>query len=37
MNGTEVTSQPRSAVDTDGMTGLRITHLLDVGDLNLGM
>ncbi len=39
VNGTEVTSQPRSAVDTDGMTGLRITHLLDVhiGDLNLGM
>ena len=25
MHGTEVTSQPRSAVDTDGMTGLRIT------------
>ena len=39
VNGTEVTAQPRSAVDTDGMTGLRITHLLDVhiGDLNLGM
>ena len=39
VNGTEVTSQPRSAVDTDGITGLRITHLLDVhiGDLNLGM
>ena len=35
VNGTEVTSQPRSAVDTDGITGLRITHLLDVhiGDL----
>ena len=39
VNGTEVTSQPRSAVDTDGITGLRITHLLDVhiGDLKLGM
>ena len=39
VNGTEVTSQPRSAGDTDGMTWLCITHLLDVhiGDLNLGM
>ncbi len=39
VNGTEVASQPRSAVDTDGITGLRINHLLDVhiGDLNLGM
>ena len=39
VNGTEVTSQPRSAVETDGITGLRITHLLDVhiGDLELGM
>ena len=39
VNGTEVTSQPRSAVDTDGITGLRVNHLLDVhiGDLNLGM
>ena len=39
VNGTEVTSQPRSAVDTDGTTGLRVTHLLDVhiGDLKLGM
>ncbi len=39
VNGTEVTSQPRSAVDADGITGLRITHLLDVhiGDINLGM
>ena len=38
MNGMEVTSQPRSAVDTGGITGLRITHLLDVhvDDLNLG-
>ena len=36
---TEVTSQSRSAVVTDGITGLRINHLLDVhiGDLNLGM
>ena len=39
VNGTEVTSQPRSAVDTDGISGLRVNHLLDVhiGDLNLGM
>ncbi len=39
VNGTEVASQARSVVDTDGITGLRITHLLDVhiGDLNLGM
>ena len=39
VNGTEVASQPRSAVDADGTTGLRITHLLDVhiGDLSLGM
>ena len=39
VNGTEVTSQPRSAVDTDGITGLRVNHLLDVhiGDLDLGM
>jgi hypothetical protein len=39
VNGTEVASQARSAGDTDGITGLRITHLLDVhiGDLNLGM
>ena len=30
---------PRSEVDTDGITGLRVTHLLDVhiGDLMLGM
>ena len=39
VNGTEVTSQPRSGVDTDGITGLRVNHLLDVhiGDLDLGM
>ena len=39
VNGMEVTSQPRSTVDTDGITGLRVNHLLDVhiGDLNLGM
>ena len=39
VNGTEVATQPSSAVDTDGTTGLRVTHLLDVhiGDLMLGM
>ena len=39
VNGTEVNSLPRSDVDTDGITGLRVTHLLDlhIGDLNLGM
>ena len=38
VNGTEVSSQPTSNIDTDGMTGLRVTHLLDVhiGDLQLG-
>ena len=37
VNGTEVSSQPRSAVDTDGTTGLRVTHMLNVhvSDLNL--
>lgn len=30
VNGTEVSSQPRSDVDTDGITGLRVTHLLNV-------
>ena len=30
VNDTEVATQPRSAVDTDGVTGLRVTHLLDV-------
>lgn len=39
VNGTEVATQPRSAVDTAGITGLRVNHLLDVhiGDLMLGM
>lgn len=39
VNGTEVSTQPRSAVDTDGTTGLRVTHLLNVhiADLQLGM
>ncbi len=38
VNGTEVATQPRSAVDSDGMAGLRVTHLLNVhiADLNLG-
>ena len=30
VNGTEVATQPRSAVDTDGITGLRVTHLLNM-------
>ncbi len=30
VNGAEVSSQPRSDVDTDGITGLRVTHLLNV-------
>ena len=30
VNGTEVASQPRSDVDADGITGLRVTHLLNV-------
>ncbi len=30
VNGTEVASQPRSDVDADGITGLRVTHLLDL-------
>ncbi len=39
VNGTEVSSQPRSAVDIDGISGLRINHQLNVhiGDLQLGM
>ncbi len=39
VNGTEVSTQPRSAVDTDGITGLRVTHFLNVhiDDLMLGM
>ena len=38
VNGTEVSSQPRSTVDTDGITGLRVNHQLDVhiGDVQLG-
>ena len=30
VNGTEVSTQPRSAVGTDGITGLRVTHFLNV-------
>jgi hypothetical protein len=30
VNGAEVATQPRSAVDTAGITGLRVTHLLNV-------
>ena len=39
VNGTEVSSQPRSAVDTDGISGLRVNHLLNVhiAELQLGM
>ena len=39
VNGTEVATQPRSAVDADGITGLRVTHFLNVhiDDLMLGM
>ena len=39
VNGTEVSTQPRSAVDTDGITGLRVNHFLNVhiDNLNLGM
>ena len=39
VNGTEVSTQPRSAVDTDGITGLRVTHFLNVhvDNLMLGM
>lgn len=38
VNGTEVATLPRSAVNTDGITGLRVTHLLNVhiDDLQLG-
>ena len=38
VNGTEVSSQPRSAIDADGITGLRVTHMLNmhISDLNLG-
>ncbi len=39
VNDMEVATLPRSELDTDGITGLRVTHLLDVhiGDLMLGM
>ena len=39
VNGTEVSTQPRSALDTDGTTGLRVTHFLNVhiDNLMLGM
>ena len=39
VNGTEVSTQPRSAVDTDEIAGLRVTHFLNVhiDNLNLGM
>ena len=39
VNGTEVSTQMRSAVDTDGITGLRVTHFLNVhiDSLMLGM
>ena len=30
VNGTEVASQPRSQVDTNGIAGLRINHNLNV-------
>ena len=37
VNGAEVSSQSRSDVDTDGITGLRVTHLLNmhINDLSL--
>ena len=37
VNGAEVSSQPRSAVDADGITGLRVTQVLNVhiSDLDL--
>ena len=39
VNDTEVSTQLRSAVDTDGITGLRVNHFLNVhiDNLNLGM
>ena len=38
VNGTEVSSQPKSALHTDGITGLRVNHQLNVhiDDLDLG-
>ena len=35
VNGAEVATQPRSAVDSDGITGLRVTHLLNMHIDNL--
>ena len=35
VNDTEVATQPRSAVDTDGITGLRVNHFLNVHIDNL--
>ena len=39
VNGMEVSSQPRSAVDIGGISGLRVNHQLNVhiGDVKLGM
>ena len=39
VNDTEVATQPRAAVDTNGIAGLRVNHFLNVhiDDLNLGM
>ena len=38
VNGIEVANQPKSAVDTDGIAGVRVNHFLNVhiDDLNLG-
>ena len=38
VNGTEVSSQPKSALHSDGITGVRVNHLLNVhiDDLDLG-
>ena len=39
VNDMEVSSQPRSSFDTDGIVGLRVNHELDVhiANINLGM
>ena len=39
VNGAEVSTQPRSALDTDGTAGLRVNHFLNVhiDNLDLGM
>ena len=39
VNGTEVSTQPRSDLDTNGITGLRVNHYLNVhiDNLDLGM